>query len=191
VVRLEDRTTPSIGYLPPSHFVVNESLSAVDNRLASQNTINIALDFLNHHAAEFGLGQADLVDPFVTSQYTDADTGIAHIYLRQRANGLQVADADFSVGIAANGAVISAGGGFVRDLSAQLTGSRSAVPVISPLDAVRHAATGLGLNVEKEPVLANPVFGPTRSFVLTAPTVSQDDITAQLHYVPTEDGSAV
>jgi hypothetical protein len=31
---------------------------------------------------------ADVANPFVTDQYTDNDTGITHIYFRQRVNDL-------------------------------------------------------------------------------------------------------
>jgi len=166
-------------------------LSAVAPRLEPQSTLDLALSFLNENAVTLGLGNNDLLDPYVTSQYSDSDTGISHIYLRQKVNGLQVADADFGIGIAADGAVISAGGGFVRDLSATLANPRTSDPIMSPIDAVRHAATALGLPLENDGTFADPVLGPTRSFTINSPTVSQDPITAQLHYVPTADGSAV
>src|SRR5262249_19236415 len=68
---------------------------------------------------DFGLTPADLNDPVVTSQYTDDDTGITHLYLRQRVNGLEVAYADLDVSLTAQGEVIAAGGGFVAGLADQ------------------------------------------------------------------------
>ena len=41
------------------------------------------------------------VNPIVTDQYTDDDTGLTHIYLRQRANGLPVDNTSININIAA------------------------------------------------------------------------------------------
>lgn len=41
--------------------------------------------------------------------YTDKHTGVTHVYIKQRVNGLEVADADVNINIDANGRVISYG----------------------------------------------------------------------------------
>ena len=109
VNRLEDRTVPAgTAYFPASYYFANPSFSAPLGVLTqpgasvavSPATVATALSFLGDHAGQLGLVPVDLVNPIVTSQYTDADTGISHIYLRQQVNGLPVVNADFTIGIA-------------------------------------------------------------------------------------------
>ncbi|MBX7105218.1 MAG: M36 family metallopeptidase [Gemmataceae bacterium] len=192
LLRLEDRTVPSgTGYLPPSQFLYNTDLSAGPVRAGDAAPLAIALDYLRGRASELGVTQADLANPLVTSQYTDTDTGIYHAYLRQTAFGLPVVNADFSVAVAANGAVISVGGGFVAGLEDKLAGTRTSGDVMNPTAAIAAAASKLGLELEATPTEINPVVGPVQAFVFSAPSVSVDEIAARLQYAPTADGSAV
>jgi extracellular elastinolytic metalloproteinase len=151
------------------------------------------LEFLNTHAEEFGLSNGDLFDPIVTSQYTDPTSGNHYLYLRQQVNGLAVINAEFSIGIAPNGSVISAGGGFVSNLSAQMQG-QSLITRLSPIEAIHSASLGLGLELEGQSTIRSPRMGPFQfqetSYSLTSASVSLDDIPVQLLYVPTADGSA-
>jgi len=189
VERLEDRALPSAAnYLPPSNFRVNSGLAAVDARLSAGAPLDIALAYLNEHAGEFNATPADLIDPVVTGQYTDADSGTTYIYLRQKVNGLEVVNAELSISILASGAVFTVGGGFVAGLDAKVDGVRGAV--MSAEQAVLAAAAELSLPVEDAPTLVNPPAGPAQSFQVSAPSVSFHDIPAKLHYVPTADGGA-
>src|SRR5262245_52314740 len=94
---LEDRTLLSSGqglvqfdgtpYLPPTHMLLNPS--GLLSGPTEGQPLDIALGYLNAHAADLGLTPADLQSPEVTNQYTDADTSITHIYLRQTVNDLE------------------------------------------------------------------------------------------------------
>src|SRR5215470_1476036 len=101
VENLEARVVLTAPYLPPSHMLVNPT--GLLTGPAQGQPLDIALDYLDAHAADFGLTAADLTDPAVTDQYTDSDTGITHIYLRQRVNGLEVAYADLDVSLTSAG----------------------------------------------------------------------------------------
>ncbi len=190
VERLECRVQPSAGfYTPPTNFQINPAHAAIASRIGQQ-PLDIALTYLNDHAADFGATPADLVAPFVTSQYKDANSGTTHLYLRQNVNGLQVRDADLSVAVLANGNVFSVGGGFIANLEANID-ARPAGQLMDSLSAVTFAATNLDLTLSDAPELMTDVFGPVRSFDISAPSISLDSISAQLHFVPTSDGSAV
>ncbi len=194
--RYEDRIVPTIGaYVPPSHFLTNATLGEFTGPLGPRQPLDVAVDFLASRAGDFGLTPADLTDPLVTSQYTDADSGFSHIYLRQQFNGVPVINADFAISVAANGEVISAGGGFVRGLADTLGQAGEPATTMTAADAVRHAATELGLTLEGEPAYVDPFLGPRAArqmaFVLDAPSVSTDPIPAKLVYAPTADGGAV
>jgi extracellular elastinolytic metalloproteinase len=195
VGRLEDRSLPAaLNYTPPSVFLPGPGGSGVAGpHIAAQQPLDSALSFLGGHAAELGLAPGDLNGTIVTSQYTDTDTGISHVYLRQQVNGLPVINAGFSVGIAANGAVISAGGGFVTNLQATLGHTGTPWPALTARQAVVAAAASLGLQGDPEYLSAfvGPVTSPSTSYTLSAKSVSLGDIPVMLVYVPTPDGRAV
>ena len=117
---LEDRTLFSASpYLPPSHLLYNPSGLLSDP--APGEPLDIALTYLNQHAADLGLTPADLRDAIVTDQYTDTDTGNTHIYLRQSFNNLEVAYADIGIHLNSQGAVYSVAGGFVPGLNSTVS----------------------------------------------------------------------
>jgi extracellular elastinolytic metalloproteinase len=192
--RLEDRAVPSgTPYYPPTTFLANPDFTTAGAK-ATVPPLDTALSFLGSHETQLGLAPVDLVHPIVTSQYTDTDTGISHVYLRQQVNGLPVINADFSVGIAANGSVISAGGGFVHDLQDTIGQPATAFPALNAADAVRAAAAAIGMPLSAAPAYVNNFVGPVAkapmAFTLTAPTISTDPIPAKLVYAPTADGNA-
>jgi extracellular elastinolytic metalloproteinase len=184
---LESRDVFSATYLPPSHMLVNPTGLLTPPQAG--DPLDIALSYVVAHAADLGLSPDDVADPLVTSRYTDADTGITHVYLRQQVNGLEVAYADLAVGVDARGEVISAGGGFVPGLAQRLGGWSQPTPSMTAVEAVEAAATTLGLTPEVDPVVVWG-GGAADTTVVSAPGVSLDDITAKLHYVPTPDGGA-
>src|SRR5262245_31056207 len=107
---LEDRTLLSApAYLPPSYMLSNPE--GLLSNPTPGSVVNLSLDFLRDHAGSFQLQPADLIDAEITDSYTDVDTGISHVYLRQRVNGLEVEFADLSVHVNARGQVIAASGG--------------------------------------------------------------------------------
>ncbi|MFL5327468.1 MAG: M36 family metallopeptidase [Gemmataceae bacterium] len=185
---LEERIAPAANYLPPSYTLVNTgALSAIGpNR--NVPPLTAALNYLNAHTAALGMTPADLIDPVVTSQYTDTDSGITHIYLRQTFDDLPVAYADMNVSVLANGEVFTVAGGFVNDLADKVH-LPAANTIMSALDALVDGATALGLTLRDSPTLVTPV-NSLGAFVIAAPSISLDPIPARLQYVPTEDGSA-
>jgi extracellular elastinolytic metalloproteinase len=185
---LEDRTLLSGDpYLPPSVMLTNPT--GLLSGPAPGQPLDVARQFLVAHAADFGLRPSDLNDPVVTAQYADADTGLTHVYLRQRVNGLEVQYADMDVTLTAQNEVVAAGGGFVPGLADQ--GQLPVTPPLSATDAVQVAAAGLGLTPEGQPQVISQWGDPAETTLVAAPGVSLDDVTARLHYVPTEEGSAV
>ncbi len=150
----------------------------------------LGLSYLARHAGEFNLNRSDLLNPNITSQYTDADSGTTYIYARQTVAGLDVAWSDMSIAVAADGHVISIGGGYVPNLAGQLAGT-SIVPRTSPADAVRYAAIELGLPTDHVPIISTVPTGTDQQSMVSAPAISLDDIPTRLQWVPTADGSAV
>ena len=187
--QLEDRLTPSaapLPYVPPSYFFLDQTQAPAP---ANGAPLANALAYLNAHSADFGLTATDLAQSRVTDLYTDSNTGITHIYLRQTINGLEVENANINVSVAASGRVLTAGGGYVAGLSG-LIGPGAPTPGITALQAVQFAADELGIASAGSIQMTAQPSGIDRSTVISAPGVSLDPITARLHYVPTANGSA-
>src|SRR5262249_20109334 len=138
---LESRDVFSAPYMPPSYMLTNPTGLLTPPQ--SGQPLDIALSFAVAHAGELGMSPDDAADPIVTSQYTGDATGITHVYLRQQVNGLEVAYADLSISVDAQGEVISAGGGFVPGLAQRLEGWARPAPTMTAVDAVEAAAASL------------------------------------------------
>ena len=188
--QLEDRRVLSSAYLPPSYFLYSQS--GVLAPAAPGSAVDIALSYLDTHAADLGLTESDLQNPFITDLYSDQDTGLTHLYLRQQVNGLEVESANLSITLSSDGEILAVGGGFVAGLSTKpiTTGYRS-IPDVGPLAAVKRAASELNILLTSEPVIVSSEAGPDLATTISAPELSLDDIPARLHYVPTQDGGAV
>jgi Zn-dependent metalloprotease len=101
-----------------------------------------AIDYVKDNAAKLGVTRADVADVFVTSKYTSSHSGITHVNLNQRYQGLEVFGGHATVNIAADGEVVFASGAFVRDLSAGASGDSK----LDAAEAVAAAAEGLELD---------------------------------------------
>jgi extracellular elastinolytic metalloproteinase len=69
-----------------------------------------------------GLSQSDVAGAVVTDRYTDRDTGVTHVYLRQRYRGLDVIDGTLTLTLARDGSVAGVGDRFVRGLASKAPG---------------------------------------------------------------------
>lgn len=153
--------------------------------------LQIALEHLRRNARKLGLTAADVADPLVTDQYTDSDTGITHIYLRQRYKGTEVANADLSVHVMRDGTVLSTAGGFVPDFAGKLADSLArtpslerATPAAGVDGALKAAARRVGFSLSKEPVRISSLRRVARTRpIYRAREASLDDIKGKLHYV--------
>src|SRR5206468_5663257 len=95
-------------YVPPDHELLAHS--GFLTKPAHGKPLSVALSYLRAHASSLGIKSSDLANPIVTNQYTDPDTGETHIYLRQRVNGLEVANANLSISLTRDNRVIMVGG---------------------------------------------------------------------------------
>ncbi|MGH9363508.1 MAG: hypothetical protein ACRD2T_16480, partial [Thermoanaerobaculia bacterium] len=76
---------------------------------------------LRHLAAEreaLGLTEADLADVAVTDEVASGHTGVTHVYLRQRFQGIEVFGANANVNVAGDGSFLSSAAAFVPNLAA-------------------------------------------------------------------------
>src|SRR5688500_2834880 len=87
------------------------SMSAAN--AGSTDPYDVALSYLDKKAAELGVTRADVADLFVTSQYRSAHSGVTHVNLNQRYQGVEVFGGHTTVNVADDGSVVFAGGSLV------------------------------------------------------------------------------
>lgn len=154
-----------------------------------------AMTYLRAHARQLGLRAQDFDRPHVTDRYTDADTGVTHIYLRQTWHGLDVVNAVLSVNVAPNGAVMNVNSSFVplgSATAARAATRSSVIPTMDAVSALAAVARPLGLNLTAAPevLAAGPRSGDAFAapIHLSAPELSADVIPAQEVYVARPGG---
>ena len=153
--------------------------------LAQEAAIQEAHDYLERVRDYFGLTAADISDLRVTDAYTSEGTGITHVYLRQRYAGIDIADANMTVNVNADGFVFYAPGveRFARQIAAR---PPSTTPSITAVEAAEVLAASVGLPSGGFQVVSTENT-PDRRTVLSNPNVSQEPIPARLVYHMDED----
>lgn len=193
---LEDRTLlsanhSSMEYIGSTAFAINQV------HLANQNgqflsgpiagdALNVAQQFLATQAGALGLTPSDLENTVLKNRYVSEHTGVTHLYLRQTLNGIEIADADLNINVAADGSVINIGSSFVSGLAGMTT--TTVVPSLSAISAVSTLASNLGYSVGDAPSVVEFTGGISQSTLLNLESLSLDAIPMELQYVTSADG---
>lgn len=152
---------------------------AVPATAAAQEPRDIARDYLTQNAAQFGVSAADVADTTVTSQYVTAGTGVTHVNLNQRYNGLDVAGGHVTVNVGADKQVKYAAGRLLK-----VAPATSTTPTLSVTGAVESAADELGL---EEPERLSVVQRKGAETTLTDGGISSAPIGAKQVFHPVGD----
>jgi hypothetical protein len=104
---------------------------------------------LEAERASLGLSRSDIAGAVVTDRYTDRDTGVTHVYLRQRYRGLDVIDGTMTLTLAPDGSVASVGDRFVRGLASKAPGT-------TPLESAAAARSQAVGALDAEAVAPGP-----------------------------------
>src|SRR5439155_4580325 len=99
--------------------------------------VGVAKAFLQSNGQDHGLTAADLDGLVVSSSYTDSYTGVAHVYLQQRYNGIDVIGGIVNLNVNPDGSILSWGSRAIPDLAASAAGQQ---PQVSADDAAATAA---------------------------------------------------
>src|SRR5262249_36968796 len=97
-------------YTPPTRML--ENLGGFLTARQDGDPLDIARSYMTSRAADLGLSGADIANAVVTDQYTDAPSGVTHIYLRQTYNGLPIVGAEMGVHVMPDGRILSATSSF-------------------------------------------------------------------------------
>ena len=96
---------------------------------------------MSTHADIFGVRSADVSDLSVLGSYTTSGTGVTHVSVAQRREGLIVFGSQATVNVGRDGRVVFAGGSLFKGLRAGTTQA-----TLDATEAVEAAARGLGLD---------------------------------------------
>jgi extracellular elastinolytic metalloproteinase len=151
-----------------------------------RDPLAIALDYIRDNRAQLGLTAADISDKVVTDQYSDAHTGVTHIYLQQRFKGIGVHNGLINVHVTQDGSVLTVGNRFVSDLVPKVNRE---TPGRAARQAVEDAARGVELALGREPTVLSRPGGPAQEVIFDDAGVSQRPIPAKLVYQPLESGA--
>jgi extracellular elastinolytic metalloproteinase len=156
--------------------LVPGSLSAAED---GDGALAIALEHVSGNAADLGVTSADVADLVVTSRYTSAHSGITHVNLNQRHQGLEVFGGHVTVNVGADGAVVFAAGSLAELREA------SGAAELGAAEAVEAAAEGLGLD---EPADLELLEEDGAEALVSGGGISDEPIPAKLGWQPTADG---
>jgi extracellular elastinolytic metalloproteinase len=146
-----------------------------------RSALSVALAYVDANPAALGVTGADVSDLFATSIVKSRHSGVTHVNLNQRFQGLEVFGAHSSVSVGADGQVVFAAGAFERDLRA----AGPAEAVLDATDAVEAAAAGLDL---AEPVNLRILDEDDGEALVSSGGISHSAIPARLGWQPTKDG---
>ncbi|MHA6247558.1 T9SS-dependent M36 family metallopeptidase [Pontibacter sp. CAU 1760] len=158
----------------------------------AQSPLQAALQHIDKTKANYKLTTADLADYVITDQYVSKNSGVTHIYMRQRFQGIEVVDANLNINIDREGNVVNMGNRFVPNLRAAIKGNAAA---ISAEQAATVAAGKLKLavttpiKVKEKKAPTEKVSAAAKSVLLTDGGISLSPIPAKLVYQPMPDGT--
>jgi hypothetical protein len=190
--RLEDRqllaadlATGGMMYAPPQFHDIGTDQFLAGPSFGSP--LQIGLDYVRAHADELGVSSGDLeTDAFqVADQYTDASTGVTHIYLRQLLNGLQISQADLNINVGRDGEIISVGSTFLPLQETAVLGDQ---PTLAPISAYEDFAEVLDFQFSEGPEVLESETTDDQTTIISAGGLANQDVVAELRYVPTEAG---
>lgn len=171
--------------MPSYHALALAALLAVPGLAeAQQAPLGKALSALTAQGTRNGLAEQDLASPAVTSQYTDAKSGVTHIYLRQRYQGIEISGAVADAHVAGNGTVVALHNSFVANVAGKVRGTQ---PSLTAAQAVAAAARALNMPAPRALSLVKE-GQPAEGMVFNEAGISLDKIPVQLVYQPLPGG---
>ncbi len=146
--------------------------------------VDIAIAYLRAQAATYGLDGSDVADLAVTSSPRSAHTGVTHVNLNQRFEGLEVFGGHGTVSIAEDGSVVFVGGSLIDGLRAATTEQ----PESSATEVVEAAAEALDLAEPTGLRVLDGADAASGEALVTDGGISDEPIPARLGWQPTDDG---
>ena len=148
--------------------------------------MQVATEYLDDNAADFGLTVDDLNDYRVLSHFVSQHTRVNHIVLQQQHNGLDVLGAMINIAVDNDGRILAGGSSFVPGLSAETELEQSAV--IGPVDALADTFSSLGLTPTSNLSILQQSNGLNQEVTISDGGIASVPIQGALGYVYRDGG---
>jgi extracellular elastinolytic metalloproteinase len=162
----------------------NDNIDSEPEPVMDANPDDLAINHVRQHADDLGVGPGDVSDVFVMSSYASSHTGVTHVNLNQRYQGLEVFGGHATVNIASDGGVLYVGNNLVADLATDVS---AAAARLDPAEAAEAAAEALELDEPEDlqVMIRRPADAVT---LLSGGGISDEPITAKQGWQPTGEG---
>ncbi len=168
------RTLLSLALLLAANFIWAQSQSALD----------IALRHIEQNAPTWELDQADVSDMIITDSHISSISGVAHIYFKQRHQGIEVENAIINVSITADGKVLHVGKRAIPNIASKINATAASISAETALvNTLSH--------LELAPV-SSFTIKETRSaneIIFEKGTYANRDVNVELTYLADKDGT--
>jgi hypothetical protein len=149
---------------------------------------SLAMQLVKKQQAAIGLSDEELNNVIVSNSYFNQTSGTQLVYLQQSYKGIPVYN-QLHVLAFKNGQLVSKSGGRIKGIEKK-TGNNNGIPMINAETAVKSAMADRKLIAPRMPaVLSSEKNGHFITFDNMG--ISRENITAELMWVPLEDGKSV
>ncbi|MEL6812975.1 MAG: M36 family metallopeptidase, partial [Bacteroidota bacterium] len=152
-----------------AQFSSNKPIPSRTEAQVSQQKVSSVSDYLKNEKTS---------EVIVTASHVSRVSGIAHTYLRQSINGLEIYGTESSVHRAANGEIVQINDNFISDINSQM---RSSAAGIDAGSAVQSVAQQMGYTIDNLVELERSQ-NPNRKAVFSKAGISVSEIPAKLMY---------
>lgn len=140
----------------------------------------VALRHVQQQRSALGLSESDAEAVAVSDSYTSQHSGVTHVYLLQRVDGLDVYGATANVNVGRDGQVLSFDSDLVRNIASSIN---RRTPVLDATQAATAAAAGVGLTLTAP---LQVLESGTQQVLLSTGGISLSPIAAKLIYQPVD-----
>jgi Zn-dependent metalloprotease len=147
-----------------------------------------ALDHLRKNQQRLQLANEDIADVVVSSQTVSKPSGVKHVYLQQRYQGIEIYGALSNVNLTKDDQVLNLGDRFQKQIGPRIKGKQAQ---LSAPAAVAAAVQHLNLALKAPLVAKESSPAANRATVFSTGGISLQPIPARLVYQPVANGQLV
>ncbi|MEM1121486.1 MAG: T9SS-dependent M36 family metallopeptidase [Bacteroidota bacterium] len=160
-------------------------LGCLTTFVGAQSAQELADDVLKRTATNYNLSSEDLADWIVKDEHVSNVSGVHHIYVRQRYQGIEIYNADASMHVAADGKLLQHHNQFVANVANKISG----IPLsLSRVGAVEAVANNMGYTISAPITVVNDFQRIDQKGILSKGGISNEDIPVQLMSYLADDG---
>jgi uncharacterized repeat protein (TIGR01451 family) len=152
----------------------------------AQSALNAALKHFDAQKSDLGLSEADIQNFRISDQYTSRHNGVAHLYLQQQYEGINLVNAITNFNILPNGKVLSMGNRFVGNLASKVN---TTSPIVSPKEAVEAMIAHFKIETFSDLILEREMN--SQHFIFKKEGIAIEPINVKLMYQPINNDEEV